>query len=216
AGFISMYGNIPFALRVIGLAVVFAILLVAANTMVMSIRERTREIGVLKTLGFADGTLFTLVVVEAAMITALAGTIGALLAKLALEGGQVNLGGFLPAMSVYWGTVFTGIGIALSYNVRNVLQRPVSTLTTAAGIALTVAILIGALSLAAGFQTALRETGSRDNALVLRSGADSEISSAVSREAIGIIRAHPQVKAGPDGRPMLSAEVVVLINKPRL
>src|SRR6185503_10849492 len=114
AGFISMYGNIPFALRVIGLAVVFAILLVAANTMVMSIRERTREIGVLKTLGFADGTLFTLVVVEAAMITALAGTIGALLAKLALEGGEVNLGGFLPAMSVYWSTVFTGIGIAVA------------------------------------------------------------------------------------------------------
>src|SRR6266850_352624 len=53
AGFVSMYGNIPFVLRVIGLAVVFAILLVAANTMMMAFRERTSEIGVLKTLGYA-------------------------------------------------------------------------------------------------------------------------------------------------------------------
>jgi ABC-type antimicrobial peptide transport system permease subunit len=46
--------------------VVFAILLVAANTMVMAIRERTSEIGVLKTLGFEDGTVFRMVLIEAA------------------------------------------------------------------------------------------------------------------------------------------------------
>jgi putative ABC transport system permease protein len=112
AGFVSMYGNVPFVLRVIGLAVVFAILLVAANTMVMAIRERTREIGVLKTLGFSDGTIFRLVVTEAAAITLLAGILGALLAKLALEGGEVTLGGFLPPMTVYWGTIAAGIAIA--------------------------------------------------------------------------------------------------------
>ena len=112
AGFVSMYGNIPFALRIIGLAVVFAILLVAANTMVMAIRERTREIGVLKTLGFSDRTVFVMVVLEAAMITVLAGTLGALGAKFLIEGVGFNLGGFLPPMSVYWGTVVLGIGIA--------------------------------------------------------------------------------------------------------
>jgi putative ABC transport system permease protein len=45
AGFVSMYGNVPFLIGVIGLAVVFAILLVAANTMMMAIRERTAEVG---------------------------------------------------------------------------------------------------------------------------------------------------------------------------
>src|SRR5262249_11034290 len=66
AGFVSMYGNIPFVLRVIGLAIVFSILLIAANTMMTSIRERTGEFGVLKTLGFTDGAVFGMVVSEAA------------------------------------------------------------------------------------------------------------------------------------------------------
>ncbi len=112
AGFVSMYGNLPFVLRVIGLAVVFAILLIAANTMVMAIRERTREIAVFKTLGFSDGTLFRLVLLEAGLITVGGGTLGALLAKLLIEKGQFNLGGFLPPMSVYWSTVILGIGMA--------------------------------------------------------------------------------------------------------
>jgi putative ABC transport system permease protein len=113
AGFVSMWGNVPFVLRVIGLAIVFAILLVAANTMMMAFRERTSEIGVLKTLGFRDGTIFTMVVIEAAVITLGGGALGALLAKALLEGGGFNLGGFLPPMRVYWGTVVTGIAIAL-------------------------------------------------------------------------------------------------------
>ncbi len=112
AGFVSMYGNIPFVLRVIGLAVVFAILLVAANTMVMAIRERTGEIGVLKTLGFTEGIIFGIVLAEAAVITMGGGILGSLLAKWAIEGTGFNFGGFLPPMSVHWATVITGIAIA--------------------------------------------------------------------------------------------------------
>jgi putative ABC transport system permease protein len=97
---------------VIGLAVVFAILLVAANTMVMAIRERTSEIGVMKTLGFEDGTVFSMVLAEAAIITLGGGIAGALLAKFLIEGSGFNFGGFLPPMSVYWGTVAVGIAIA--------------------------------------------------------------------------------------------------------
>src|SRR5207247_9219892 len=84
AGFVSMYGNVPFLIGVIGLAVVFAILLVAANTMMMATRERIPEFGVLKTLGFDDGTIFRLVLVEAAVITFGGGALGALLAKLVI------------------------------------------------------------------------------------------------------------------------------------
>jgi putative ABC transport system permease protein len=112
AGFVSMYGNLPFVLRVIGLAVVFAILLIAANTMVMAIRERTREFGVLKTLGFQNSTVFRMVVLEAAIITVGGGAIGALLAKGLLERGGFNMGGFLPPMTIYWQTVIIGIAIA--------------------------------------------------------------------------------------------------------
>jgi len=106
--------------------------------------------------------------------------------------------------------------IPISYNVRNVMQRPVATLTTAIGIGLTVTIFIGALALAAGFQAAMLQTGSPDNAIALRKGADSEISSGVAREAADILRAGPDVALGPDGRPLVSAELVVVANKQRL
>lgn len=112
AGFVSMYGNIPFVIRVVGLAVVFAILLVAANTMVMAVRERTSEIGVLKTLGFSDGTVFSVILAEAALITVLAGSLGAIGAKLLLESSSFNMGGMLPPMTIYWNTVITGIVIS--------------------------------------------------------------------------------------------------------
>ena len=113
AGFVSMYGNLPFVIRLIGLAVAFAILLVAANTMVMAIRERTSEIGVMKTLGFDDGSVFRLVLAEAAIITLLGGVIGALGAKLLIEGSGFSAGGFLPPMTVRWQTVVTGVTVAV-------------------------------------------------------------------------------------------------------
>jgi len=108
------------------------------------------------------------------------------------------------------------MAIPLSYNIRNVLQRPVATLTTAVGVGLTVTIFIGALALAAGFQEALRQSGSAANVIALRKGADSEISSYISRDAANIVRAHPEVAIGPDGRPLASPEMVVVTNKPRL
>jgi putative ABC transport system permease protein len=108
------------------------------------------------------------------------------------------------------------MAIPLVYNVRNVLQRPVGTLTTAAGIGLTVAILIAALALATGFRTTLVSSGSPDNVIVLRKGADSEISSGIGRSEVEILRALPDVAAGPDGRPLFSAEMVVVSNLKRI
>jgi putative ABC transport system permease protein len=113
AGFVSMYGNVPFVLRVIGLAIVFSILLIAANTMMTAIRERTSEVGVLKTLGFSDGAVFAMVVLEAAVITLGGGLLGALGARFLVDGAAVP-GGFLPPMSVYWSTILTGISIAVA------------------------------------------------------------------------------------------------------
>jgi putative ABC transport system permease protein len=113
AGFVSMYGNVPFLIAVIGLAVVFAILLVAANTMMMAARERTAEIGVMKTLGFEDGAIFGMVLTEAAIITLGGGVLGALLAKWTIEGTGFNAGGVLPPMTVSWTTVTIGLAIAV-------------------------------------------------------------------------------------------------------
>ena len=69
-GFLAMLGNVKaFILSICG-AVVFAILLVSANTMAMSIRERTREVAVLKTLGFTRQTVLGLFVGEAVVLGA--------------------------------------------------------------------------------------------------------------------------------------------------
>ena len=108
------------------------------------------------------------------------------------------------------------MAIPFAYNLRSVLNRPMSTATTALGIGLTVAIYVGALALAAGFRASLVSTGSPENVLLLRKGADSEISSGISLEHANIIKAHPAVAVGPDGRPRASAEMVIVVNKPRL
>jgi ABC-type lipoprotein release transport system permease subunit len=106
--------------------------------------------------------------------------------------------------------------IPLIYNVRSVLQRPVSTAMTALGIALVVTVFVAMLALANGFAAALARTGSKDNVMVLRRGADSELSSGIGREAVSIISAFPQVASGPDGRPLVSPETYVVINLPRV
>src|ERR1044072_3811636 len=97
------------------------------------------------------------------------------------------------------------MAIPFAYNLRSVTQRPVSTPTTALRIGLTAAIFIGALALAAGFRASLIYTGAPDNALVLRKGADSEISSGLPLENVNILKANPAVAVGPDGRPRAGA-----------
>jgi putative ABC transport system permease protein len=90
-GFLAMLGNVKaFILSICG-AVVFAILLVSANTMAMSIRERTREVAVLKTLGFARQTVLSLFVGEAVILALIGGIIGSFFAysPLSLAGAIV-------------------------------------------------------------------------------------------------------------------------------
>jgi putative ABC transport system permease protein len=74
--FVNQVGNIGAILRAIVTAVFFTMLLVTANTMAQSVRERTNEIGVLKTLGYSNGGVLALVLAEAVLITVLGGTLG--------------------------------------------------------------------------------------------------------------------------------------------
>ena len=101
--------------------------------------------------------------------------------------------------------------IPIVYNLRSMRARPVSTALTALGIALVVAVFIGMLALANGFASALVRTGSDQNVLVLRKGADSEMSSSLDREAASILASVPQAARGADGRALVSPEVYVVI-----
>ena len=75
-GFISMLGNVKMFLLSICAAVTFTVILVSANTMAMSVRERIREVGVLKTLGFTQGEILGIVLGEAAFLSLIGGVIG--------------------------------------------------------------------------------------------------------------------------------------------
>jgi ABC-type lipoprotein release transport system permease subunit len=101
--------------------------------------------------------------------------------------------------------------IPLTYNLRSISQRPVSTALTALGIGLVVAVFIGMLALANGFAAALTRTGSDRNVLVLRKGADSEMSSGLDRDAVSTLTGTPYVARGADGRALASPEVYVVI-----
>jgi ABC-type antimicrobial peptide transport system permease subunit len=76
-------------------AVLFTMLLVAANTMAQSVRERTSEVGVLKTLGFSNGSILALILGESVLIAIIGGTLGLGLAWLFVQNGDPT-NGMLP------------------------------------------------------------------------------------------------------------------------
>ena len=79
-GFLAFLGNVKAFLLIICSAITFTILLVSGNTMAMSVRERVREVGILKTLGFTRGTILGIIVSEAVVIALIGGLIGLFLA----------------------------------------------------------------------------------------------------------------------------------------
>ena len=111
--FVTMWGNVQFLMNSIGMAVVFAILMVTANAMMMTARERTGEVAVLKTIGFTDRTLFLLVMLEASVLTLTGAILGLGGAKLLYSGTGFNGFGFLPGFDVSAGTLVIGFAIAL-------------------------------------------------------------------------------------------------------
>lgn len=113
ASFATMWGNISLLMNSIGMAVVFAILLVTANSMMMSTRERGREYAILKTVGFTDRRLFFLVLAEAGLITLTGAVLGLGGAKFLYKATKFNAAGFLPGFDVKPETLVVGFAIAL-------------------------------------------------------------------------------------------------------
>ena len=111
--FVTMWGNVQFLMNSIGMAVVFAILMVTANAMMMTARERTGEVAVLKTIGFTDRTLFGLVMAEAGLVTLAGAVLGLGGAKLLYAGTGFNGFGFLPGFDVTPATLAIGVSITL-------------------------------------------------------------------------------------------------------
>ena len=99
--------------------------------------------------------------------------------------------------------------IPLGYNLRSLWQRKLSSLSTAAAIALVVGIFVVVLSLAQGLSLAFVSSGRPDQAIVLRPNARFELNSSIERDRMRILKVHPLLKRD-GGEPMASAEVVVV------
>jgi putative ABC transport system permease protein len=105
------------------------------------------------------------------------------------------------------------MAIPLAYNMRNLVVRKTTTIMTALGIALTVAVLLSVLALVAGLRTAFRSTGDPLQVLVMRKGSTAELSSGMTREIFQDLKSNPGI-AKWNGEPMASLELVTVINLP--
>jgi putative ABC transport system permease protein len=101
------------------------------------------------------------------------------------------------------------MAIPIVYNIRSVRARWTSAIVAVVGIAGTVGVFVAMLSLANGFRATLVSSGSPDNALILRAGATSEMTSGVGLDAVKIIQDAPGIARGSDG-PLLTPEAVLM------
>jgi putative ABC transport system permease protein len=115
-GFAAMFGNVRLLVMSIATVVIFTVVLVAANTMAMSIRERTGEIAILRTLGFRPGQVLGMVIAESVFIAVAGALLGALGGRYLYMGLNLNAMtmGFIQSFTVRWDTVFMAIAIALA------------------------------------------------------------------------------------------------------
>lgn len=101
--------------------------------------------------------------------------------------------------------------IPLSYNLRNLTARKTTTLMTALGIGLTVAVLLSILALVEGLRTSLASTGDPRHLIVMRKGATAELNSVVTPEQFQTVKFKPGVARDANGQPMAGMELVTII-----
>jgi putative ABC transport system permease protein len=111
--FANQVGDIGSIMTAIAAAVFFTIVLVAANTMAQSIRERINELAVLKTLGYSNGLVLMLVLGESMLLAILGGGLGLLVGWLLIRQGDPT-GGLLPAFFISPRDIVLGVVLMLS------------------------------------------------------------------------------------------------------
>ena len=100
-------------------------------------------------------------------------------------------------------------------NLRTLPQRVGPSLVVVVGIAGVVGVLVSVLAMSEGFRHTLASTGRPDRVILLRAGSDAELSSGVPRDSATLLATLPGVARDPAGRPLASAELVVMVDLPR-
>jgi putative ABC transport system permease protein len=112
---LEQVGDIGSILVSVTAAVFFTMLLVTANTMAQSVRERTNEIGVLKTLGFGGRSILVLVLLESLFLTLTGGLVGLTLAWFLAGGVGVAIKDYFPSFHIGATTFMVGIALMLAF-----------------------------------------------------------------------------------------------------
>jgi putative ABC transport system permease protein len=115
--FAAQLGNIALIVALVVGAAFATILMIVGNTMVMAVRERTREIGVLKTLGFSGGRILRLVLGESVLLALLGGLPGIALAALFAASMETRVGNFIPGFAVTPGIALTAVALMLGFGI---------------------------------------------------------------------------------------------------
>jgi putative ABC transport system permease protein len=95
-------------------------------------------------------------------------------------------------------------------SIRSIPERWAPSLVIVIGLAGVVGVFTALLAMAAGFESTLRATGRSDAAIVMRGGSSEEINSGLDRDSADLIKQQPGIAAGADGKPLASAEMVVI------
>ena len=95
-------------------------------------------------------------------------------------------------------------------SIRSIPERWAPSLVIVIGLAGVVAVFTALLAMAAGFESTLKSTGRHDMAVILRGGSEAELNSALDRDSTDLIKQQPGIRAGADGRPLASAELMVI------
>ncbi len=101
-----------------------------------------------------------------------------------------------------------------AFNLRSIPERKGAALSATVGIAGVAAVLVGVLAIAQGFRRSMTASGTPDTAIILRAGADSEMTSSLSRDEIRLISDAPGIARDTSGA-MASAELFVIIDLPK-
>jgi putative ABC transport system permease protein len=107
------------------------------------------------------------------------------------------------------------VGRITLINLQNVPRRLGTSLVVVVGIAGVVGVLVSVLAMSEGFRHTLASTGRPSRVIMLRAGSDAELSSGVARDQAVVLASLPAIARDAEGRPLVSAEIVVMVDLPR-
>ncbi len=105
--------------------------------------------------------------------------------------------------------------IPIKYNIGSLASRRGSTALTLLGIGVVIAVMLAMMALDNGVTKATVSSGSKENLMILREGAQAEVSSWVNKEKFQILRSLPGIATGKEGKPLISPELVIAFKLPK-